>query len=182
MAGCDVRQPSADGALCWLQGTGSYGRWLDWYYGGSGTLPNGKVYGDGTQHPITAFGGHNIIYEVHNYDSQMFWQRLFAAPAATLPVIIGELGPEANDSGDQVESDSVLLMGTAESMQIPYAGWIFDEVCNDNKALNMISLGVDNGAYNDYDCDHDVPVTATEPWGVAVMSQLQSPPQAADGR
>ncbi len=95
-----------------------------------------------------------------------------------------ELGPEASDEyGDQDEADSVQLMGTAESMRIPYAGWIFDEDCNgSNRALNMISVGDSNGAYNDYDCEMDLTVTATEPWGVAVMNQLQSPPQAAAGK
>ena len=141
------------------------------------TQPDGGPYGDGTPHPITAFGGHNIVYEVHNYDPPSYWQQLFVAPAASLPVIIGELGPEDNDYGEQTFDDSVSLMKTAEQLQIPYAGWIFDENCNySNDMLNMIAAVPGMSG-----CDPHFPVAATGAWGNAVMAELQASPAAPTG-
>ena len=118
------------------------------------------------------------MYEFHNYDPPSSWMDLFITPALTLPVIMGELGPEASaDYGDQMEGDSEMLMNMAESLQIPYAGWVFDQNCNGKDGtLDMISVAL-NGHSDD--CRLlDLVITATMPWGAAVMTQLQSQLQA----
>jgi hypothetical protein len=123
---------------------------------------------------ITAAGGYNIVYEVHTYDIQSWWQQLIFAPAAIIPVIVGELGPAQNTSTEIDEvSEMVTLMQTLETMQIPYAAWVFDEKCNsagtDPELLNMLqSVPGYSG------CTVGLPLIPNPPWGTAVQMQLQS--------
>ena len=60
-----------------VQGTRQWARVLDYY----------------VQRPISAKGGHNVVYETHVYDEATAFQARFIGPSRSLPVIIGEFGP-----------------------------------------------------------------------------------------
>ena len=90
-----------------VQGTQGYARELAYY----------------VSHPITAGGGVNVVYETHVYNPVADWQAQFIGPATTLPVIIGEYGPDGTYM--KTVADAQALMAQAEALEIPYIGWSF---------------------------------------------------------
>jgi hypothetical protein len=104
-----------------VQGTGGWGRFLDYY----------------TTHPIAAGGGSNVVYETHVYDGQAQFARLFQNPSKVIPVIIGEFGP----SGDMTEADAGVLMALAEAAQVPYLAWTFHMRCAPNLLVDNSNGG-----------------------------------------
>jgi len=96
-----------------VQGTGAWARRLEYY----------------VDHPIQAGGGQNVAYEIHVYNPATDFDTMLA-PAATLPVIIGEHGP--SDIGNMTLLDCETLQVLAESRDIPYLAWTFHQRCPPN--------------------------------------------------
>jgi hypothetical protein len=96
-----------------VQGTGGWARFLDYYI----------------DHPIEAGGGENVAYEVHVYDSEDDFDDRFVTPSATLPVVIGEFGP---DGTYMTMDDAAALMPLAEDHGVPYLAWTFHMNCPPN--------------------------------------------------
>jgi len=107
-------------------------------------------------HPITAGGGVNIAYETHVYDPPTRFAELFETPSATLPVVVGEFGPNGMS-----QADCVTLMASAEAHGVPYLAWTFHMRCPPN-------LIVDNSAGG---CGGGMTLTPTS-WGNALKSRL----------
>jgi hypothetical protein len=126
-----------------VQGTQEYARQLGYY----------------VDHPVTAGGGVNIVYETHVYNPQKDWQSMFLSAAGTLPVIIGEFGP---DGTYMKLPDCESLMPKAEQLEIPYIGWSFSPEC----APGMLAP-VDNVT----DCGEGMPLTPSD-WGTALQQRL----------
>jgi len=99
-----------------VQGTRDWARVLDYY------LAN----------PITAGGGTNIIYETHVYNPQPDFKALFEDPALSLPVIIGEFGPQLDPAVAPVMTlaDCDALMASARVLDIPHLVWTFHHNCD----------------------------------------------------
>jgi endoglucanase len=130
-----------------VQGTQEWARRLDYY----------------VTHPITAGGGDGIVYETHVYNPPEDWQGQFIEPAETLPVIIGEYGPD----GTYMKTVAVArqLMATAEAHGIPYIGWSFS---SQNRPTML--EGDDPS-----ECRQDGwPLVPTE-WGQAIIDRLGVP-------
>lgn len=84
-------------------------------------------------HPITAGGGVNIVYEAHIYNPAADFNDLIAVPYARLPMLIGEFGPvQRPDDLTMTLEDSERLMELAETLRIPYAAWTFHMRCPPN--------------------------------------------------
>ena len=135
-----IREVEADvGApqphLVSVQGTGGWSRFLQYY----------------VDHPITAGGGENVLYEVHVYDPASEFASRFEEPAETLPVIIGEYGEEDVDQ----------LFTRADAAQVPHLAWTFHPRCPPN-------LLVDN---SDGGCGVDMALESTS-WGDLVKGHL----------
>lgn len=96
-----------------VQGTGGWSRRLDYY----------------TAHPITAGGGENVVYEVHVYDPESEFERLFVTPSRTLPVIIGEFGPA---DGFMTLTESSALIREAQAREVPWLAWTLHPRCAPN--------------------------------------------------
>jgi len=129
-----------------VQGTQNYSRDLTYYL----------------THPVTAGGGINIVYETHAYNPPNEWQSLFIDPAKTLPVIIGEFGP---DGTYMTLTTAKQLMPQAETIEVPYIGWSFSPEC----APGMLK-SVDNVT----DCGVSMALTPSD-WGNAIVAQLAKP-------
>ena len=71
-------------------------------------------------HPITAGGGENIIYEAHIYNPASEFQKMVVGPSQDLPMIIGEYGPAYMSIDDCGE-----LFELAQELKIPLAAWSF---------------------------------------------------------
>ncbi len=142
-----VESPEGPHHLIAVQGTQDWARTLDYY----------------VTHPITAGGGTNIVYETHAYNPPGDWQELFIEPAETLPVIIGEYGPD----GTYMTTVQVAqqLMATAETHEIPYIGWSFS---SQNRPTML--QGDDPSEYLQYGW----PLVTTE-WGQAIIDRLAVP-------
>jgi len=134
-----------------VQGLNNWARKLDYYI----------------THPITAGGGANVIYETHVYNHQFEatfpFSRLFEIPSQTLPVIIGEFGPDP--TGYMSVSDLVPMMDSAEAHQVPYLGWYFqDNSCQPG----MLSSEV-LGHFNERVCLDLIPAPN---WGQILKDRL----------
>jgi hypothetical protein len=103
----DVEPAAGPHHLIAVQGTQEWARRLEYY----------------TTHPITAGDGKNVIYETHAYNPKKDWQDLFVVPKKTIPVIIGEFGPDT--LGYMSLSDATAMMPIAEQNEIPYIAWAF---------------------------------------------------------
>lgn len=125
-----------------VQGTRAWARRLDYY----------------VNHPITAGGGKNIIYETHVYDPIYEFQTLFIEPAQTLPVIIGEFGPV---SGFMTMDDCEELIKLAEFLKIPYLAWTFHMRCPPNLLVDNSNVG----------CGENMPLEPTS-WGELLIKYL----------
>ncbi len=129
-----------------VQGTGAWARNLQYY----------------TEHPITAFGGRNIAYEVHVYDHQDVFNERFINPSKKLPVIIGEFGPA---DGYMTLDECQVMMEKAEELEIPYTGWSFHQ----RAAPSMLVDPTGRGAGKGMDL---VP----NDWGTLLKNQLAAEP------
>ena len=116
-------------------------------------------------HPITAGGGENIVYETHVYNPEADFNAQFVIPSQTLPVVIGEFGPDGTYMN---MSDCQALMDLAESLKIPYTGWSFNHDANP-------SMLVYQGAGNHIGID-----LVPTPWGLLIKNQLAPIPGDAD--
>jgi hypothetical protein len=126
-----------------VQGTRMWARWLDYY----------------VRRPIEAFGGINIVYETHIYNSASQFPGLFENPARTLPVIIGEFGPL-----NMSMADTQALMDRAEAIAVPYLAWTFHMRCPPNLIVDHSNRG----------CGVGMPLEPTA-WGRQLIEQLARP-------
>lgn len=99
-----------------VQGTREWGRSLDYY----------------VEHPITAGGGVNVAYETHVYNRPARFDELVARPAKTLPVVIGELGPQQDKDVTMFPEDCEALFDLAEKLDVPWMAWSFHTNCPPN--------------------------------------------------
>ena len=130
-----------------VQGTQSYARELAYY----------------VTNPITAGSGVNVVYETHVYNPQADWQAMFIDPSATIPVIIGEYGPDGTYM--KTIADAQALQAQAEQLEIPYIGWSFSS-----------QNGPDMLVGNDSDECTKINWTITpSDWGNAIISRLANP-------
>jgi len=130
-----------------VQGTQGYARQLGYY----------------VTHPITAGNGVNIVYETHVYNPQADWQAMFVDPSTTIPVIIGEYGPDGTYM--KTVADAQALQAKAEQLEIPYIGWSFSSqngptmlVGNDSDECTKINWAI-----------------TPSDWGNAIISRLANP-------
>jgi hypothetical protein len=128
-----------------VQGTGGWGRFLDYYL----------------THPITAGGGRNVVYETHVYNPASDFQRLFITPSRTLPVIIGEFGEY---SGVMTQADVQTLMQQAEANGVSYLAWTFHMRCSPNLIQDQSGGG----------CGVNMPLTPTA-LGNLLKNRLATP-------
>lgn len=127
-----------------VQGTGGWSRYLDYY----------------VDHPITAGGGENIVYEVHVYNPETDHAWLFIEPSQHIPVIIGEFGPFY-----ATVDECRLMMERAESREVPYLAWTFHMRCPPNLLVD----------YSEGGCGEDMTLEPTSDWGQAIMDRLAVP-------
>ena len=130
-----------------VQGTQSYARELAYY----------------VTHPITAGSGANVAYETHVYNPQTDWQAMFIDPSATIPVIIGEYGPDGTYM--KTIADAQALQAKAEQLEIPYIGWSFSS----QNAPTML-VGSDSD-----ECTKINWTISPSDWGNAIISRLANP-------
>jgi endoglucanase len=129
-----------------VQGLGGWARHLGYY----------------TNHPITAGGGVNIVYEIHVYDPASQFASMYETYSATLPIIIGEFGPV---SGAMTTADTAALMISAEAREIPYLAWQYGMGCGPD-------LLVDHNNQNA--CGVATTLTPTA-WGAQLKNRLAVP-------
>jgi endoglucanase len=112
-------------------------------------------------HPITAGGGDNVAYEVHVYNPQSDFAAMFEQPARTLPVVIGEFGP---DGTYMTTPDLVPLMTRAEAAEIPYLAWAFHQRCDPSLLVDPTGQG----------CGVGMALQPTA-WGQILKTRLATP-------
>ena len=127
-----------------VQGTREWGRSLAYY----------------VEHPITAGGGVNVAYETHVYNRPARFDELVTRPAKTLPVIIGELGPQNDDHVTMLPDDCQKLMDLAEGLDVPWMAWTFHTNCPPNLLVERKNT-----------CVVGAPFTPS-PWGRMVKARL----------
>ncbi len=130
-----------------VQGTQGYARQLAYY----------------VTHPITAGSGVNVVYETHVYNPQTDWQAMFIDPSATIPVIIGEYGPDGTYM--KTVADAQALQAKAEQLEIPYIGWSFSS----QNGPDML-VGSDSD-----ECTKINWTITPSDWGNAIISRLANP-------
>lgn len=112
-------------------------------------------------HPVTAAGGVNVIYETHLFSLPDEWQAFLIEPANTLPIIIAAFGPVG---GLMSLSEAIELSTQAELHEVPYLGWSFSAQCAPCMLQSIDSVT---------DCTTGA-TTPTE-WGNAFKAQLAQP-------
>ncbi|WLT31390.1 putative Ig domain-containing protein [Geothrix sp. PMB-07] len=118
-------------------------------------------------HPITAGGGANVIYEAHPYNAVADFSTVFENASKTLPVIIGEFGPDPD--GNMPASALVPLMDSAETRQIPYMGWYFGETWDVAPGmLDTETLGTQGGRVT-------LNLVPNAAWGAVLKARLAKP-------
>jgi len=127
-----------------VQGTQGYARQLAYY----------------VSHPITAGSGVNVVYETHVYNPQPDWQAMFIDPSATIPVIIGEYGPDGTYM--KTIADAQALQAQAEQLEVPYIGWSFSS----QNGPTMLA-----GTDSDECTKVNWTITPSD-WGKAIISRL----------
>ncbi len=132
-----------------VQGTRAWARDLEYY----------------VDNPITAGGGTNIAYETHSYLKSSEFERVWAGPASSLPVIIGEFGPaDLGDGTEMTIADTTTMMDLAEELDVPWLAWTFHMRCEPN-------LLVDNSGGG---CGEGMELEPTE-WGSHIKTRLSQP-------
>lgn len=149
-----IRSVEAEGQrhVVAVQGTREWGRVLDYY----------------VEHPITAGGGANVVYETHPYDRAVRFDALVAQPATKLPVLIGEFGAAQNADITMYPEDCVALMDLAERLEIPWIAWTFHTNCPPE--LLVVRRGT---------CAVGAPLVPS-PWGQLVKDRLAQPWRASE--
>ena len=56
--------------------------------------------------------------QVHNYQTSSTWPRLFTTPSQSLPVIVGEFGPDTTFPGGFAPMEALPFMQAAETAQV----------------------------------------------------------------
>ena len=130
-----------------VQGTREWGRSLDYY----------------VTHPITAGAGKNIAYETHVYNRPSRFDELVVRPAAHLPVVIGELGPQNDDHVHMFPEDCAKLLDIATKLDVPWIAWSFHNNCPPNLVVERKNA-----------CVAGAPLDPT-PWGHMVKARLAKP-------
>ena len=113
-------------------------------------------------HPITAGGGENIVYETKIFQGRSSFDQLLTNPAQTLPVLIGEFGPRDTPPHMMTQSEALALIQEAERLNVSWAAWSFHMRCVSSA---MLVDQTNNG------CGIGMPLQPTE-WGIAIQSQL----------
>lgn len=116
------------------------------------------------EHPITAGGGVNIAYEVHVYNPPSDFEKMVVAPAARIPIVIGEFGPSTNPA--MTLADVTTMMDLAEKLEIPYVAWNFHANCPPNLLQRVNDAG---------GCGVAMPLVPTPDWGVLIKKRLATP-------
>ena len=113
-------------------------------------------------HPITAGGGNNIVYETQIFEAQAQFDQRLVNPAQNLPVIIGAFGPSEIAPRIMTQADALTLIQEAERLNVSWAAWTFHMRCQSSEMLVDRS---NNG------CGINMPLQPTE-WGLAIQGQL----------
>ena len=111
-------------------------------------------------HPLA---GDQIAYEIHPYNPQTDFDTLIVQPSHTLPILIGEYGPDM-----MTDQDIMALWQTAQASEVPYIAWAFHQRCPPNLLQDTASDGCGLDASTGY----DFPRTA---WGDLLFAHLQQP-------
>lgn len=127
-----------------VQGTRDYGRSLDYY----------------VEHPITAGKGVNIAYETHVYNRPNRFEELVGRPSRSLPVVIGEVGPQNDDHVHMFPEDVTKLWDIAEHNDVPWLAWSFHNNCPPNLVTERKNQ-----------CVAGAPLDPT-PWGRQLKARL----------
>ncbi|TWT45807.1 Cellulase (glycosyl hydrolase family 5) [Phycisphaerae bacterium RAS1] len=130
------------------QGTGWWSRRLEYY----------------VSHPLSAGGGENIAYEIHFYNPAEDIDALLSGPAAQIPVVIGEFGPDQQ----MTVEDCRTLMDFARAADISYLAWTFHYGC----APNLL-LDTRDDAEN-HPCGIGMPL-APSAWGQMLIDEFAVP-------
>ena len=91
-----------------------------------------------------------VAYEVHVYNPEADFDKLFINPSSTLPMIIGEFGPDGTYMNLQ---DSQALITAAQSLSIPHLGWAFHPKSHPSMLVNNgdnCGIGMDLSAMTDW--------------------------------
>lgn len=128
-----------------------------------GTREWGRSLGYYVDHPITAGGGKNIAYETHVYNRPTRFDELVTRPAKSLPVVIGELGPQNDDHVHMFPEDCTKLMDLAEKHDIPWLAWSFHNNCPPNLVVERKNACVAGASLD------------PTPWGSQVRKRLAKP-------
>jgi endoglucanase len=130
-----------------VQGTRGWARNLEYY----------------VDHPITAGGGTNIVYETHAYLKESEFEQIWQKPSETLPVIIGEFGPAGLGGADEMTMEETqLLMKAAEARDVPWLAWSFHMRCPPNLLVETAK-----------GCGEGMPLQLTD-WGKQVKTRLSA--------
>jgi endoglucanase len=124
-----------------VQGTGGWARFLGYY----------------VAHPIP---GDNVAYEVHVYNPAADFAWLFEDPAKTLPVVIGEFGPQSMSM-----DDVMVMLASAELREIPHLAWTFHMRCPPNLLVDLSNNG----------CGVGMALTPTPDWGRRLKDHYAAP-------
>ena len=107
----------------------------------------------------------NVVYESHCYGCNLNNQILLPFVEGNLPMIIGEIGPaNFDDSNSVLANNAVNLMQQADAYGIPFAWWSFAWDCTPSGVL----------APPQNACSGNMALTASAPWGQAVLSFAES--------
>jgi hypothetical protein len=129
-----------------------------------GTRDQGSDLSYYIEHPITADGGQNVIYETHIFNPQSDFDRLLINPTQTLPTIIGAFGPR-NHPTNMTQVDAIALIVEAERQDVSWTAWTFHMNCQSSALFEDRS---ESG------CGVNMPLIPTE-WGQVVQGQLRNP-------
>lgn len=124
-----------------VQGTGGWARYLSYYL----------------THPIPDA---NVAYEVHVYNPAADFAWLFEDPAKTLPVVIGEFGPQ-----NMSMADVMAMLASAEQREIPHLAWTFHMRCPPNLLVDNSNAG----------CGGGMTLTPTADWGKPLKDHYAVP-------
>jgi len=100
----------------------------------------------------------NIVYEVHAYDPQNKFNERFIIPSRTLPIIIGEFGPDGTYM-DLPGCEALILK--ANELNITWLGWAFHPQSPPSMLIN-----------NGNNCGIDMDLNQLTPWGQLIIDNL----------
>lgn len=106
----------------------------------------------------------NVAYEVHVYNPQSDFDRMLTQPHKTLPILVGEHGP--NPYG--TDADIQALWQLCQQLEIPHIAWTFHMRCDPNLLQDTASDGCGLSASTGY----NFPRTS---WGDMLHTYLATP-------